>query len=431
MRISHTLIPTLRAATVAGFVALCALILGFLWLNAGGRIPLISDEGYRVDVTLPDVDNLAFQSDVRMAGVDVGKIESIETHGREARVTLELEPSVAPLHEGATITVRNKTMIEETYLEVVDGDGSEITAGTKLPDDAGTTSVQLNDVLTSLDESTRDSLSQVLRSSGAATSGTKEDVDATLHGLGDLGRDGGVALEALADQSDALSELTRNSTVVLSALDTQEGRIAQLAQDADLLTRTIADNSDDVESLMRSLPGLLDTTREASAGLSRLSDPLGRVASNLDEGSEDLSAALLELPDTASDLRGLLPALDSTLQRAPSTLTRVDGFTDEAEPVVNTLQTNLADLNPMLAYLKPYGPDVVSYLTNFTQFASGSDVNGNVARVKPVFNANSLNLPVPLTPLTMFNPYPAAGTAMDPQPFSGTYPRVERDSIPR
>jgi len=73
----------------------------------------------------------------------------------------------------------------------------------------------------------------------------------------------------------------------------------------------------------------------------------------------------------------------------------------------------------------------VSYWTNFPQFASGRDVNGNVARVKPVFNLNSVNLPVPISPLTMYNPYPAPGSANVPQDFSGHYPHVRQDSIPR
>lgn len=431
MRISHTLIPAVRAAVVAAFVALCAIILGFLWIHAGGRIPLISDEDYRVEVSLPDVDNLVFQSDVRMAGVNIGKIEKITTEGQNARVTLELDPSVAPLHEGATVTVRNKTMIEETYIEVVDGKGPTVQAGSVLPESSGRPSVQLNDVLTSLDQPTRAKLRGVIRSSGAATQGRRADVDAMLRGLGDLGRDGGGALDALAAQSDDLARLTRSTTAVLAAMDTQHGRIAQLARDSDALTRTLADSSAEVKSLVRALPPLLDTTKEASAGLNRLSEPLGAVAGNLDQGSADLNAALLELPATTSALRGMLPSLDLTLQRAPSTLTRVGGFTEATQPVIGTLETNLADLNPMLAYLKPYGRDIVSYWTNFAQFASGRDANGNVARVKPVFNANSLNLPVPMSPLTVYNPYPAPGSAWSPQDFSGTYPRVDQDRIPR
>ncbi len=431
MRIPYTLIPVVRGVVVAAFVALCAAILGFLWTNAGGRIPLVSDTGYRVDVTLPDVDNLVFQSDVRMAGVNVGKIEEITTHGSDARVTLELDDDVAPLHDGVTVTVRNKTLIEETYLEVVDGKGDRIEAGRALPAGTGRPSVQLNDVLTSLDAEARQDLASTIQSSGLATQGRQDDVDALVRGLGDLGRDGSGALDALADQSEDLESVTKRATSVLQALDTQQGRIVQLTKDSDALTETMADHRADLKALMRRLPSFMQTTSDASDSLTELSKPLGAVAANLDRGSGDLGAALEELPATTADLRGLLPALDRVLKLSPDTLDRVPRFTDSAEPAIGTFKTNLADLNPMLAYLKPYGRDIVSYWSNHGQYAQGSDVNGNIARVKTIVGLNSLSLPLNLSPMTQYNPYPAPGTHNDPQEFSGTYPHVRQDPVPK
>lgn len=430
MRISHTLIPSIRMAVVSAFFALCASILAFLWLHAGGQIPLVSEDGYRVSVTLPDVDNLVFQSDVRMAGVNVGKVKEIKIDGRNAKVTLELDADVAPLHSGAAITVRNKTLIEETYLDVADGKGKKIAAGSKLPDGSAKVSVQLNDVMTSLDQPTRDRLAGLLKATGKSTKDSKGDVDDLLQGLGDLGREGGGALEALAAQSADLAELIKSSTVVLNSLDTRQGRIVQLARDSDSLTETIADNKTDIESLMRKLPTFMETTREASTELTRLADPLGIVARNLKAGSTDLSAALEELPVMTRDLRGLLPSLDGTLTRAPATLTRVSTFTGAARPVISSLETDMADINPMLAYLKPYGRDIASQFTNFAEAASGSDANGNIGRLMLLFSANSVNSPLKLSPGVMYNPYPTAGSHYAPKDFSGEYPRVREDDIP-
>ena len=430
MRISHSAAPALKGGVVAAFVVLCAVIFSFLWTNAGGRIPLISQSGYQVEVPLTDVDNLVFQSDVRIAGVNVGKVEGIETVGRHTMVTLELDESVAPLHEGSTVKVRNKTLIEETYLEITDGAGAEYSSGSELPAKAVEHSVQLNDVLTSLDDETRRDLSKVIRSSGASLSGTREDVDLVLTGLGDLGDNAG-ALEALAEQSDDLRALTHSSTQVLEALDVQQGRIVDLVRDSQRLTQVTSDHEDDVEALMRALPPLLGTTTDASESLERLSDPLATVASNLRASSADLDAALRELPATTSDLRGLLPSLDTALTRAPETLQYLPPLQRSVDPLVATLEVNLADLNPMLAYLKPYGPDVVSYWSNLIGFASGRDVNGRIARVKPVFSVNTLNLGVPLTPGTMYNPYPDPGAHNRPRDFTGSYPRVEEDPIPQ
>lgn len=429
MRIPYQAVPKLRGLTLVAFLVICATIFSFLWLQAGGKLPLLSRAGYQVTVPYDDVDNLVFESDVRIAGVEVGHVEQIEVAGDKSMVTLELDDDAVPLHEGAVVTVRNKTMIEETYLEIVDGDGAPYDDGATLPASAAKGSVQLNDVLSSLDPATREDLSQLIRSGGVATNDTRGDVDAVLTGLGDLGENAG-ALEALAAQSDDLRSLVRSSTVVLDALDVQQGRIADLTRDAQTLTAVTAGHEQDVEAIMRALPPLLATTEEASNSLAALATPLGTVARNLRRASPDLSAALLELPATTEDLRGLLPSLDTTLDRTPATLTRLSPLREAVSPLLETLQVNLADLNPMLAYLQPYGRDLVSYWTNFIGFVGSSDANGPIARVKPILDVSSFNLGVDASPRTMYNPYPAPGAHNDPREFTGEYPRIEEDPIP-
>ncbi|KRB72743.1 hypothetical protein ASE01_22110 [Nocardioides sp. Root190] len=429
MRIPYQSVPKLRGLVLVAFLAVCATVFSFLWLQAGGKLPLLSKAGYQVTVPYDDIDNLVFQSDVRIAGVEVGAIERIEIKDDKAMVTLDLDPEAVPLHEGAIITVRNKTMIEETYLEIVDGDGAAYADGATLPASVARGSVQLNDVLTSLDATTRKDLSALIRSGGAATKDTREDVDAVLTGLGDLGENSG-ALEALAAQSEDLRSLVQSSTTVLDALDTQQGRIVDLTRDAQTLTAVTAGHEDDVKAIMRALPSLLVSTERASDSLATLTSPLGTVSRNLRAASPDLSAALLELPATTEDLRGMLPSLDTTLDRAPATLTRLSPMQKATSPLLETLQVNVADLNPMLAYLKPYGRDLVSYWTNFIGFVGSSDQNGPIARVKPILGLSSLNLPVGASPTTMYNPYPAPGTHNDPAEFTGEYPRITEDPIP-
>lgn len=434
MKISYTRIPAIHGAVVLAFVALCAVIFGFLWTNAGGRIPLISQEGYRVSMVLPDVDNLVFQSDVRMAGVRVGKIEELKVTGREARVTMELDDDVVPLHEGATVTVSAKTLIEETFLAVVDGKGAEIPNGATLPDNAGTTSVQLNDVLTSLDRPTRTQLRSMVQSSGLVTDGTREEVDDLLTGLGALGRDGSGALEAAANQSQDLAELTRNLAAVMRALDQRQGQIVQLSEDSDAITASMAAEKKNIEELMRELPPFMKSARGATEDLERLAEPLDGVADNLDDAAPDLTAALEELPGTTKELRLLVPDLQRVVDRAPATFARTPKFVDSARPVVKSLSVVLQDFNPMLDYMKPYGHDMAGQFRNVSLAVGATDTKGHILRVRTVFTGHSLNSPIKaLLPGVYYNPYPAPGAAQDDPDttFTGQYPRVHRDPLPK
>lgn len=336
----------------------------------------------------------------------------------------------APLHEGATVQVRNKTLIEETYLEITDGQGPELPNGTVLPPSAGKEAVELNDVLTSLDQPTRESLASMVRSLGAGTQDTRQGVSQALRGLGDLGREGQGALSALAAQSGDLQQLTGNTGKLLAALDSRQGQIAQLVTDADKLTRATAGSETDIQAVLRKLPGLMDTAKDASAGLNRLSPALAPIAHNLNTAAPDLNAALLELPAASADLRGLLPSLNGVLDAAPGTLQRVPTVAQDASRFLPAVNVALSDVNPMLSYLVPYGRDIAAFFTNIGQVTARSDANGNAIRLFMVFNEQSvkgLPLTTELGPLKKNNPFPAPGQAADPGPFTGPYPRVEQD----
>ena len=79
--------PISRVITMVLFALSCLGLLLFLWVSFGGTIPLAA-QGYRVNVSFPNAQDLASQSDVRIAGVSVGKVVSTQldpkgnrTHG--------------------------------------------------------------------------------------------------------------------------------------------------------------------------------------------------------------------------------------------------------------------------------------------------------------------------------------------------------------
>lgn len=426
MRISAAAMPMIRLAVLIAFVAACGLIFGYLWLGAGGRLPLISDDGYRVSLEVPGVDNLVHGSDVTAAGVEIGKVVEIDVGQRQPRITLQLDEERAPLHEGAHVTVRYKTLLQETFLEVTDGDGPALANGTALPGGSATPSVDLDDLLNSVDAPTKKSLAGAVRSLGTATDGTHRDIASTLRGLGDLGRDGRTALSALAKQSEELKRLTGNSATMLAALDTQQGRIAQLVTDADRLTKVTAEGGEDIRTVMRKLPALLHAAHGAGDGLTRLSGSLGPVAADLRAAAPDLTAALRELPPTARDLRGLLPALDGVLDQAPSTLRRVPVVSSDISRLVPNARVVLGDVNPMLSYLRPYGRDMAAWFANTADATRGEVGGDHYGRFTVPQNEQSIaGVPGGTDDLSpRRNPYPRPGQAEHPAPFSGEYPRV-------
>lgn len=158
------------------------------------------------------------------------------------------------------------------------------------------------------------------------------------------------------------------------------------------------------------------------------------MAGNLAKAAPQLSGALQELPQTSADLRGLLPSMDRTLDRAPDTLHRVPTVAQDLRDLVPTAQVGLSDVNPTLAYVAPYGHDVAGFFTNFAQVLNVSkDQNGGMLRAYFILNEQTPNKPVNLDEglLAKGNAVPEAGSARTPSPGGPTgWERVQRDQVP-
>ncbi len=426
MRIPAASLPKVRLGVVLAFLLACLAFFLFMWVRMGGQLGPLTD-GYRVAASVSDVQNLAYDSDVRVAGIRAGKVRELETRDGKARVVMQLDDDTAPLHEGATLRLRSKTLIEESYLELVDGTGKAIEDGGSLPVAAEQTSVQLDDVLRSLDPKTRTALQQTIQSMDKSTAGRSQDLDALLAGAGDVGREGATTLDALAAQSADLTALSRQTAVLLSALDGGQGDVTRLVESAQALSSVMAARSSDVESSVRALPALTTSATKATRQLQQLATTLRPVAADLRRAAPQLDAALLELPATAKELRTSVPALQSVLDNAPATLTRTPRFAQQGRALVPPARVALADLNPMLAYLQPYGADLGAFFSNFSANLRQSDANGHYLRVFSIANEQSLRS-LPYTTnvgaLDKSNAYPRPGQAASPGPFTGTYTRV-------
>ena len=66
-----------RIVAMVAFALSCVAILLYLWLVFGGSVPL-RPEGYRFDVKFPEATQLAQEADVRISGVNVGKVKTKE-----------------------------------------------------------------------------------------------------------------------------------------------------------------------------------------------------------------------------------------------------------------------------------------------------------------------------------------------------------------
>src|SRR6266849_4120104 len=107
------------AAKVGAFMLVILAILAYFALK-------IEDIGIRggatrtINVTFDSAAGLNKKTDVRMAGVPVGKVEDITLKNGKALVTLSVAASV-PMRENASARVANLGLLGEKYVELDPG----------------------------------------------------------------------------------------------------------------------------------------------------------------------------------------------------------------------------------------------------------------------------------------------------------------------
>lgn len=422
-----------RLASIIAFFLGCVAFAVWFFLKTGVHVDGVNVGEYKLSFHTNNVSALVNDGEARIAGVNVGRVTHLSSAGPDgdADVEVAINPGVAPLHQGATMRVGMKSLIGASFVDIVDGQGPPIPTGTRIPNSAVIPSVELQDVIRGLTPQSRQALSSSVRSLATATEGRGEDLNQMAAGLGSLGRQGYTAIDALAAQSKDVESVAGEANTLVKALDTGNGKIAHVVDNANALVDSTAGQKEAVESSMRQIPGVVSSADKATTDVKRLAGPLTPIAADLKAAAPDLNQALVQLPGTTSDVRGLLPALDNVLHRAPPTLDRVPQLGADVRGLLPALSPVLRDVNPTLAYAAPFGKDAATMLANFGSALKYNAPNGvNPVRLTPVFNTQTVrNVPVPgtnlLDPLTWKNPYPAPGSSGTPQPYSGPPPRVE------
>ena len=106
------------------FLVLGILALGYLSIKLG-RVSLLGGGSYPVTVEFPSVGGLKAGSSVEIAGVEIGRVESIGLADYQARVVLRLNRAVQ-LQEDSIASIKTKGLIGEKYVRISPGGSDKI-----------------------------------------------------------------------------------------------------------------------------------------------------------------------------------------------------------------------------------------------------------------------------------------------------------------
>ena len=339
-------------------------ILLYIWKTFGGVSPLAPNQ-YLVKANFDEATQLADTADVRISGVNVGRVtKTTETAGRTA-VTMRIDPKYAPIPRDTRAILRLKTLLGETYVELTPGNrtSGSIRDGGTLANSQIKSTVELDEVLRALDPRTRRDAQRFLAGLAAGVQGRGESLNAALGNLAPLADHSNDLLGVLDDQRSAVRRLVHDSGVVFGSVAQRQGDLSGLVRAGDTVLATTARRNRQLADIVRVMPTTLDElrptlidvrglTREAKPVIHALRPVAGVLAQSLDDAST-----------LAPELRSLFGTVSRAITVGTPTLKPARDVVDALHPVVRQLPPVLKQAVPLVQYLDLYKNEVLAHFS--------------------------------------------------------------------
>ncbi len=313
-----------------GLFTLISLLIALYMVFRTGDLRLERQPGYKVLVDFEDVAGLDVGDTVRVAGVEVGKVEAIRLEENLGRVTLSVDHRV-PLYEDASAQVETYGLLGDRYISIDPGHSKRprVSPGGEIH---SAVSPEALDALFG-------KLSEV-------ASDIKTVTETLKNVLG--GEEGEVALREILENSRDLSkelvETVRQNQDDFRQITRQ---VAQLTRE---MQQMVSENREAVNKTFATMPETAENVREITADARRL----------LHDHYEDISETLTNLRAASLQLEASLKAMEQIsgqIREGEGTLGRLvqdDSLYVEARSTLREMRNLIEDLReqaPISAFI--------------------------------------------------------------------------------
>jgi virulence factor Mce-like protein len=403
-----------KIAAMAIFALSCFGLLLFLWLAFGGPVPL-KPKGYRFHTSFAEAGQLSTEADVRISGVPVGKVKTIEADKKTGRadVTIQLDARYAPLPSDAKAILRQKTLLGETYVELTPGHRAArpIPEGGMLAASQVSDTVELDEIVRAFDPPTRAAFQQWMQAQGEAIGGQGQALNDALGNLGPFADDTATLVGILNRQEGALSRLVSNTGVVFGALNERGDQLRSLIQNTNTVFDTTATRDKELQQAFVALPTFEDESKTTLRRLTQFSDATDPLVTQLRPAARELSPTLRDLADVAPDLKNLLEQLQPLIDASKKGFPAAEQVLQDARPLIGQLGPATQQLTPMIQYLGANKRELTSFFANAGAATNAKDPGTSLHYLRTTNPLNPENLAVypRRLPTNRPNPYMLPG----------------------
>ncbi len=255
------------------------------------RIPLLESKPFelKADMSTAQAVTPGQGQTVRVAGVRVGDISSVDYQNGHAVVTMAIDRKFLPIYRNATILLRPKTGLKDMFLELDPGTDTngpsnhsdEFQNGDTIPLANTAPDTNVDQILAALDGDTRAYLRMLLVGGAEGLNGRGKDLGKLLGSLGPINRGLARINREVAKRKQNLATLIHNMNVLWGRVGEDGQGIAQLVSASNQALGAIASQSPDVQRAVSLLGPTLRTTRVALTNTDQLAGVLGPTLNSL------------------------------------------------------------------------------------------------------------------------------------------------------
>ncbi len=390
-----------RVLAVGG-LALVALVILYLLLSGTSSA--------RYQLLFKNAGLLVRGDQVQVGGVPVGSVKDIElTSNYDARVTIEVESALLPLHQGTTAQIRvpDLTSVAGRYILLSPGPNNTpaLPSGSSLPTTATESPVDLDQLFNTLNPRTRKGLQEFVEGTATQYQGVGKEINAATPYFS----------PALRATSHVFNEITREEPVLtatlvdgaktLETLGNHGSQLSSLIRNADTTFGAVASQASSLESGLKALPGALHEGNKALNGLPATVTALRRLVDASKPNFKELAPFLAQLEALFKAGTPVSSELASAFSK-PGPNNDFTDFVRDVPSLYKSLQTASPDSVkaldqsvPITNFFGPYSPDLIGLFRTFGLTTGYRDANGQYARFSPDFAAFAANGDK-LTPVT-------------------------------
>ena len=355
---------------VGAVIAIAALVAGWALFSA--------QAGYQLKFVLPSAAQLAEGSPVLIDGQKVGSIKTLAVQDGKAVATISISGDQAPLHEGTTSRVEWFSALGERFLTLTPGPATNaaIPSGSLYQAQAG--QIEVDQVLAALDTPTRVRLSSLFQQLNSTTQGVEPELNQTLKTAGPTVQALGEVLAGVGKDGPAIKALVAQLHNVMSVAADRQAQLRGVISDLTAFTGTTAAQQRQLSDGLAELPSTLQAAHETLDKVPPAVEATVPLLHDLKPGTDRLPSVSRNLSPVLNDLRPSVEQLRPTLEATRDLLDLTPDLLDTARDDLPTLTDMAKKYGPGAAFLRPYTPEFIGWITNWGMAFNHYDSQGHV-----------------------------------------------------